>query len=88
MGEYPFQKLAANQSAHANRVGMKATLLLIRNEPSSPAISAISDSHPIKRSGFFLDNTATEPPIVHPNQATTNVSVRGQGDHNVSLGSL
>ena len=84
IGEYPFHKLATNKLAHANHVGMKATLLPLITKHLSPEISAISGYHPIRRSGSHLENT-TDSSVIHSNQSTTAISRWGKGDWDVSL---
>ena len=88
LGKDLFQQLVMDQSDQANPVGVKATSLTLITEPSSPEIIVISDLHPIRCSGFHLDNTTTEPPAVHSNQATNTFSIWGKGKRNVSLGSM
>ena len=74
LGDDPFQKLSAKKSYHTNRTGMKATSLPLITKPSPPEISVISGWRPIRSSGFYLDETTTDPPVVHSNQETTTVA--------------
>ena len=82
MPVYPFEKLATNQLSHTNRIGEKAASLLLLTKPLSPEISEISGSYVIRHIVLHLDNTTSEPPIVHYNQATNNLFVLVQDYRN------
>ena len=53
-----------------------------------PEIGAISGLCYFRCSGLSLDNTTTEPPIIHSNQVIADVSRWGQVDQEISLVSM
>ena len=67
---------------------MKVALLSLITEYLSHEISAISGSYLIMHIGSNLDNTTTDPPIIHSNKVATTIDIWGKGDQNVSLGSM
>ena len=69
IGEETFKKPATEKLAYANRVGVKLTLLPLITEPFlHEIIVIISGSHPIRRSGLYLDDTTNEPTITYSHQ--------------------
>ena len=76
------------QLAHTNCAGLKETLLPLITKTLGPEIVAISGSYLFNRIGLGLDDTMTESPIIHSDQAIATVTRWGHGDQNISLGSL
>ena len=83
-----FDKLVMDKLAHTNCSGVEKTSLLLIYEPLGTEIIAIGGLQYFRRTGASLNNTTSEPPVIHSNQANTTVTRRVNSDRTVSLESL
>ena len=60
-------------------------LLLIAEHLDRPKVFVVGGSQQFWRSGAFLDDTMSHPPMIHSDQATATVDRQEHGDRNISL---
>ena len=74
-----------DQSSPTKCAGVKTTSLSLIIEPSGTEIIAISGLHPFRRTGAILDDTESEPPLIHSDHAPNDISRWVNDDRNILL---
>ena len=84
--KYNPAQLVTEQSTDTNCAGLETILLSIITEGSKDF--AVWGSQPFGNYGSCLDDTASQPTVIHSNQESVTISRWGHGDCKISLGSL
>ena len=90
-GEYTsiFEDFTAKHHGHTNRSGAEMISLLIITEPLDRSkVFTVGGSQTFNHSGAYLDNTMSQPPIIHYDQVNATIDRRGHNGWEISLRSL